>query len=110
MDDSLTDFFHNLRFKLKFFDNPLNTFILLADHGNMLGHYYAYTRAGKFERGTPPTVLVVHPEVLNRVDERKGRSRNTSLQNLQYRAMHVSTPLDMYLTLSDLLNLRASVY
>ncbi|KPA83890.1 hypothetical protein ABB37_02077 [Leptomonas pyrrhocoris] len=110
VDESLTRFFHDLRFKLKFFDNPLNTFILLADHGNHMGHYFQYTRAGQFERGTPPTVLVIHPEVLNRIDRNKGRGLNVSIQNLLQRTQRVSTPLDVYLTLADLLNVRAEVY
>lgn len=110
VDDSLTRFFHDLRYKLRFFDNPLNTFILLADHGNHMGHYYEYSRAGQFERGTPPTVMLVHPDVLNRVDRNKGRDPFTSVQNLLQRTKRVSTPLDVYLTLGDLLNVKVDVY
>lgn len=110
VDDSLTRFFLDLRFKLRFFDNPLNTFLLLADHGNHMGHYFEYTSAGRFERGTPPTVLLIHPEVLRRIDANKGRDRGIALQHLTQRTKRLSTPLDIYLTLADLLNVHAEVY
>jgi hypothetical protein len=110
VDESLTRFFLDLRFKLKFFDDPLNTFLLVADHGNHMGHYHGNTRAGKFERGTPPTVLIIHPDVMNRIDAHKGRGKNVTIQNLLQRTKQVSTPLDVYLTLADLLNVHVDVY
>lgn len=110
VDESLTRFFLDLRFKLRFFDNPLNTFLLLADHGNHMGHYHGYSEAGKFERGTPPTVLAIHPEVLNRIDANKKRKGNTARLHLTHRSRRISTPLDIYLTLADIMNVEADVY
>ncbi|KAK7198122.1 hypothetical protein NESM_000768600 [Novymonas esmeraldas] len=110
LDATLARFFTDLRDKMRFFDNPLNTFIVLSDHGNHMGHYYEYTNAGKFERGTPPLVMAVSPTVLSRVDKAKGRASGTSLANLQYRLRRLSTSLDVYPTLGDLLNVSVSVY
>lgn len=110
LDDTLTRFLSDLRSRLRFFDDPRNTFVMLADHGNHMGHYHAFTNAGEYERGTPPLVLAVSPEVLSRVDRAKGRPDGTSLANLNERARHASTSLDVYPTLADLLNINVTVH
>ncbi|AYU79014.1 hypothetical protein LdCL_230020250 [Leishmania donovani] len=55
LSDTLTLFFNDLRVKLRFFEDPLNTLIVLPGHGNHMGHHYKYTHAGKCERVAAPS-------------------------------------------------------
>ncbi|CCW68320.1 unnamed protein product [Phytomonas sp. Hart1] len=102
VDDALVAFMRHIEEDLRFFDDPLNTFILASDHGNHMGPYYEYTNAGQFERTTPAMLYIMHPEVMRRVDLRKGRPTGVSMKNFQDRMKRLNTPLDFYMTLGDL--------
>lgn len=110
VDGALTHFMDDLQNRLHFFDDPLNTLIFVADHGNHMGHYYELTNAGRFERTTPAVLYVVHPEVLRRVDARKGRQEGESMANFLSRTKRFATPLDMYMTMADIAGVRVQPY
>ncbi|KAH9593331.1 Protein of unknown function DUF229 [Trypanosoma melophagium] len=103
IDDALTAFLENLRTELRFFDDPSNVLILLSDHGSHMGHYYELTAPGKLERALPFVGMILHPEVLSRIDQLKGRQEGLSKKNLMQRTRRISTHLDLYMTLADLL-------
>lgn len=110
VDDYLTAFMVWLETELRFFEDPLNVFIFGADHGNHMGHYYEFTKAGQFERTSPAMVFFIHPEVMNRVDRRIGRVPGVGLRNFLSRTKRLVTPLDFYMTLGDLVGVSAVPY
>lgn len=73
VDDDLVEFMEYIDRELHYFDNPLNSFIFLSDHGNHMGPYYEFSFAGRFERTTPAALYVIHPEVFRRIDANKQR-------------------------------------
>ncbi|ORC89183.1 uncharacterized protein TM35_000131870 [Trypanosoma theileri] len=103
IDDALTAFLEDLRIKLRFFDDPSNVLILLSDHGNHMGHYYELTAPGKLERALPFVGMILHPEVFSRIDQLKGRQGGLSRKNMMQRTRRISTHLDLYMTIADLL-------
>lgn len=105
VDEDLTAFMRILEEDLHFFDDSRNTLLFLSDHGSHMGPYYEIFDAGKFERTTPAMLYFVHPETMRRVDARKQRAEGLSLQNFMKRSRRISTPLDLYLTLGDILGL-----
>lgn len=105
VDDALVGLMQRLESELGFFDDPKNTLIFMADHGNHMGPYFEFFEAGQFERTTPGMLFFIHQDTLNRVDDAKNRKEGTALTNFNVRTKHISTPLDMYATLADLLSL-----
>ncbi|EPY35657.1 hypothetical protein STCU_01017 [Strigomonas culicis] len=104
IDDALTEF--ALRLEAEgFFADPQNVFIVMADHGSAMGHYFEFTEAGHFERTVPVVLNIIHPQVMERIDAAKGRTPGESFNNYQSRILRSSTPLDLHLTLSDLLGI-----
>ncbi|TPP50230.1 hypothetical protein CGC21_17065 [Leishmania donovani] len=98
LSDTLTLFFNDLRVKLRFFEDPLNTLIVLPGHGNHMGHHYKYTHAGKCER------------VLHRIGNFKSRSARISLLSFQCWSKQLSTSLDVCPALVGLCNASLAVY
>lgn len=104
MDDELTGFMQSLE-DMGFFRGGRNSLMVIADHGHHMGPYFELTDAGHFERTTPLMLYFVHPEVMRRIDKRKGKAEGTSLSNLESRSTRMNTPLDTYMTLGDLLGM-----
>lgn len=105
LDATLTSFMRRLETELHFFDNPRNTLVFMADHGNHMGLYQHYFEAGEYERTTPSMLLFVHEATFQAMDGVKGRTTGESLHNFNERTRHISTPLDLYATFADLLGI-----
>lgn len=105
VDDDLTLFMDTLEKKLQFFDDPRNVLFFLGDHGNHMGPYFEGSEAVQFERTTPASLMVIHPETLRRVDRLKGRSEGTSQANFEVRSRRFTTEFDLFLTIGDILGL-----
>lgn len=105
VDDDLTLFMDTLEKKLHFFDDPRNVLFFLADHGNHMGPYFEGSDAVQFERTTPASLMVIHPETLRRVDRLKNQSEGTSEANFNVRSRRFTTHFDLFLTIGDILGL-----
>ncbi|EKF26897.1 hypothetical protein MOQ_009397 [Trypanosoma cruzi marinkellei] len=106
VDNALTAFLEELRVGLGFFDDPSNVLLMLSDHGNHMGPYYELTAPGKSERALPFVGMIFHRELLAGIDHMKGYEAGSSLKNLMKRTRRVSTTLDLYMTLCDLLDVK----
>ncbi|KEG09091.1 hypothetical protein DQ04_05841020 [Trypanosoma grayi] len=109
VDGALTAFLEELRTELHFFDDPSNILVVLSDHGNHMGPYYELTAPGKLERALPFAGMILHPDVLSRVDRLKGQEVGSAQRNLKKRTSRISTHLDIYLTLADLLGVEGKL-
>ncbi|KAF8275522.1 hypothetical protein TcBrA4_0137590 [Trypanosoma cruzi] len=106
VDNALTAFLEELRVGLGFFDDPSNVLLMLSDHGNHMGPYYELTAPGKLERALPFVGMIFHRELLADIDQMKGYKAGLSLKNLMKRTRRISTTLDLYMTLCDLLDVK----
>ncbi|CAD2220731.1 hypothetical protein AGDE_09400 [Angomonas deanei] len=109
LDDDLTQFMKDLEEKIGFFDNPQNTFIFTADHGNHMGPYFEFTTAGQLERTTPAMIIIAHPEMMEKIDVNKGQEIGTSERNFKERMKRLWTNADLYYTLGDIFGVTAEL-
>ncbi|RNF07272.1 putative transmembrane protein [Trypanosoma rangeli] len=109
VDDALVAFLDELQNSVGFFDDPSNALLLLSDHGNHMGPYYELTAPGKLERALPFVSMILHHELLSRMDRIKGYAAGVTLSNLMQRTRRISTTLDLHMTLADLLGVEAKI-
>lgn len=102
VDEALTSFLRDLQ-DTGFFSDPENVLVMYSDHGSHMGPYYLSSEAGRMERAMPFLLFFMHPSVFTSVDAAKRRSAGESERYFLQRANRLTTPMDLFLTLADLL-------
>lgn len=108
VDMALVDFMLDLEHELGFFKDPKNVLVMYADHGSHMGPYYLSSEAGRMERTMPFLLFFLHSSVFVDIDLSKRKPIGASEYYFRQRTSRLTTPMDLFLTLGDLLGLQES--